>query len=317
MSSADLFAITDVRRDQWDPDDDDRGRPAERTWSQILYGEVHHLGDDRVHPPGTTQAELRKAERYHEDSKGWRDLFYQVPIDIHDGTIYEGRHHLIPSQKSGRPDSSPIPDDDLVDTLTILAVGDGNRDVFSDAFWRSVIRVWRLLPDNPLRYHSLRQSTACPSNQARARIHAINAGTDPLMKETPMPDANGNRLLSDHADLPDWAKGAAERFANEYRYANPNKAGKMEALLGLDRPAEWFLTAEVTMVLLDRIVIMLRGEMAKQLGGTPGPAGPKGERGATGPRGPAGTDGLPGSPADLDALATDVVDTLLARVRGQ
>ena len=95
-----MQAITyDVTRDEWDPNDNTPS--ATRTSEDIRGFELHHTGG--TGPRSLTFQDkadwLLGIERYHELSKKWSDIFYNLFV-FGDGEIWEGRRSDRSSQSS-------------------------------------------------------------------------------------------------------------------------------------------------------------------------------------------------------------------------
>ena len=161
-TSGDLERLFDVRRQEWDPDDDDRHRPAERAWFNITHAEVHHLGDGQRHRPEDWPALLLGVEQGHENTKLWRDIFYNVVLEPTLGLLIEGRLWRLPSQ------------DDVHDALTVVVAGDGRHDTLTPAAKSKLAQVNRLFAE-PLTTHRERSKTLCPSAAYQTAVDIINA----------------------------------------------------------------------------------------------------------------------------------------------
>jgi len=161
-------AAIDVPRNAWDPTEGQHPRHGERTLASIVGVEVHWTGspgDIADHHDTTT--ELLSFERYHEVTKGWADLFYNVALDTQ-GNTYEGRDITIASQSN------------LAAWLTLLVVV-GPDDTPTTPDWAAIEagirRVWRAVDPGQdprtLRYHRERSSTSCPGDDLAAMIETI------------------------------------------------------------------------------------------------------------------------------------------------
>ena len=158
----DLERLFDVRRQEWDPNDDDRYRPAERAWINITHAEVHHLGDGKQHRPEDWPGLLLGVEQGHENRKLWRDIFYNAVLEPTLGLLIEGRLWRLPSQT------------DLHDALTVVIAGDGRYDILSPAAKSKLAQLNRLFPE-PLTTHRERSKTLCPSAAYQTAVDIINA----------------------------------------------------------------------------------------------------------------------------------------------
>lgn len=169
-----------VPRRLWDPTEGVHSRHGERALSDIYGLEVHWVGPGSVGDHGDTGTELLSFERFHEVSKGWYDLFYNVGCDT-EAITYEGRDWTIPSQS------------DLRGWLTFLVVlGDGDHPTATElaAIEAQIITFWRAIdPEmkpSTLRYHGMRADTACPGPQMRAIVNNLRANPpkDPTVPPT-------------------------------------------------------------------------------------------------------------------------------------
>ncbi len=176
MDADAYWQIIDVPRRSWDPTEGRHRRHGERSFDDITGLEVHWVGTGSVGDHGDTGTELLGFERFHERTKGWADLFYNVGLDT-EGNTYEGRDVTIPSQSNLRP------------WLTLLCVV-GDRDNLTDAeldnIERGIGRVWRAVAPNPkpftIRVHGDRAATSCPGTQIRDLVHTMRS-----MPATPPP----------------------------------------------------------------------------------------------------------------------------------
>ena len=260
-----------MRRKEWDPSEP----PAKltRSVSDIKVYEQHHTGG--AGPKSLSFADkqswLLSIERYHEDSKGWSDIFYHLFV-FADGTVAEGRDLRRTSQSN------------ISNALTVHIPG--NNSVVTDIQHQRLLELCRWISDgDPARIRDHQQrpaSTYCSGENGRIEI-------DRLRKEVVMPDANGNRLLSDTDLLEDWAKPHVPRFKSDFKTPD----GK-PVLSNLDRSADQPFSAELLLTVIGRVVDMLRGEAST----TEGPPGPKGDTGATGPKGDTGDTGPQGPQGD-------------------
>ena len=150
-----------ARRTAWDPTEG--VVTLNRAADDIAAFEMHHTG-----APGPAslsfydkQRWLLSIERYHEDTKGWSDIFYNTFV-FADGTIWEGRNALRSSTSKAH------------DALTVHIPG--NSPEITPEQHESLVRVarWATL-GNPanVRGHSDRATTACPGDSGRAELTAI------------------------------------------------------------------------------------------------------------------------------------------------
>jgi hypothetical protein len=155
--------LFDVRRDEWDPNDN---TPAvNRTVARIDRFEAHHTG---ASGPLAMSFEakrgwLRGIESYHENTKGWTDIFYHVFV-FADGEIWEGRRIDRTSQAS------------IATTVTVHYPG--MDPVVTPEQAASAMRVARWAVTDPalISYHSERGATSCPGDNVRQHIQELRKG---------------------------------------------------------------------------------------------------------------------------------------------
>jgi hypothetical protein len=173
LTPAGYASIIDVPRRAWDPTEGRHPLSGSRPLHQITGVEVHWVGTGAVGDHGDTGTELASFERFHERSKGWSDLFYNVGLDSQ-GITYEGRDVTVRSQS------------DLTSWLTLLCVlGNGDRptdDELQNFKW-GIWRVWGAVDPsrNPrtLRRHNDRSSSACPGHDLTAIVQQLQNGARP------------------------------------------------------------------------------------------------------------------------------------------
>jgi len=149
--------MLNVGRLWWDPTEI---VPATtRTIDEIDTFEVHHTG--AAGPASLSFDDKRRwllsIERYHEQNKGWSDIFYNVFV-FADGEIWEGRTLLRASQAS------------LSNAITVHVPG--NNPPISDAQYESMLKLarWAATDPSAVRGHSDRAATVCPGDNARKAI---------------------------------------------------------------------------------------------------------------------------------------------------
>jgi hypothetical protein len=189
-----------VDRDGWDPDDNTPA--ATRTLSSINGFELHHTGGAGPKSNDfTDKAEwLLSIERYHEESRGWSDIFYNVFV-FSDGEVWEGRRSDRSSQTS------------VSQYLTVHIPG--NNLPVTEPQYQSLLRVARSITQDPgrIRGHSDRAATACPGDTGRAALARIQ-------KELTMP-------------IPDLTNLVPQDFSTNSDYLTATR----RKLIGLDAPA--------------------------------------------------------------------------------
>ena len=158
---SDYNSMLSARRTAWDPTEG--VTTLNRAADDIVAFELHHTGG-----PGPAsmsfydkQKWLLGIERYHEETKGWSDIFYNVFV-FADGSIWEGRNMLRSSTSKAH------------DALTVHIPG--NSPEITPEQHEALVRVarWATL-GNPanVRGHSDRATTACPGDSGRAELTAI------------------------------------------------------------------------------------------------------------------------------------------------
>ena len=265
-TKASFIELMDVRRSEWDPNDNTPS--ATRTFESIVGFELHHTGAAGPANLSTdTKADwLLSIERYHELTKKWSDIFYNVFV-FADGEIWEAR----------RADRSSTP---AADSKLVVHIP-GNSPVITAAQHASLLKLARWCTDNPdnVSGHSDRASTACPGSSGRAELELIRD----QLKETIMtlqdlgnhPEAQAAQALGlwDGSD----PAGAASRSV----VAVVAYRAHVEALTAITG------TLDKIMERLDKLE-----SDALHFESVAGPAGPRGPRGFAGDTGPAGISGL-------------------------
>lgn len=226
MDESKYWEQIDVPRNVWDPTEGHHSRHGERPFYMIQGVEVHWAGVGSFADLGDTGTELLSFERFHEVSKGWYDLFYQVGIDS-EGYTYEGRDATIPSQSN------------LTSWLTCLFVlADGDPPPPMEMYVR-LYELWGAVDPSrrpgTLRYHGERSSTSCPGPDIAIAVKLMREGWVP-------PGAGGNPPMTSYEDLPlkphspalDPELAAVNRSISDG--SNPdNLAARWEAILMADR----------------------------------------------------------------------------------
>ena len=157
----DYLAMIDVSRNQWDVDEP--ARSPLRSWIDITGCEVHYTGASG--PRSLTfkdkKAWLLGIERYHEVTKKWSDIFYNVFV-FADGEVWAGRPELVQSQRS------------LFNWLTIHVPG-GVGMQMTDIQRQTVADIASIV-GGELRGHGERAATSCPGDSAMAFINEYRTG---------------------------------------------------------------------------------------------------------------------------------------------
>jgi len=157
------FNLFDAKRRDWDPDEPTAS--FTRSVSDITEFELHHTG---ASGPSSLTFSAKKSwllgiERYHEVTKSWSDIFYQVFV-FADGEIWEGRDlRRASTSKAANAITVHLP---------------GNDPKVTPAQHESFVKVarWATFGDPAkVRGHSDRSATACPGNNGRIELDAIRA----------------------------------------------------------------------------------------------------------------------------------------------
>jgi hypothetical protein len=150
-----------VQRREWDPTEPDRS-PL-RSWNDITGVEVHYTGAPG--PKSLVFADkkqwLLSIERYHEQTKGWSDIFYNLFI-FADGEVWLGRNPLVQSQGS------------LFNWLTVHVPGTTGMELTNIQKTKLAKMADAL---GGLRGHGERAATSCPGASALDFIHAYRDGS--------------------------------------------------------------------------------------------------------------------------------------------
>jgi hypothetical protein len=171
----DLYALVDYRRNVWDVDEPPR-EPV-RDWSEVGGIEIHWTGAEG---PKSMSFDDKKAwmlsiERYHEQNKGWTDVFYQI-FCFADGTIAEGRHPLAISQSN------------LRSWLTVHVPGTHGMSLTE--VQKEKLAAIAKVSGGDMRGHQERSATACPGPSAMSFITRYRTGQfEPEPEPTPEPPA--------------------------------------------------------------------------------------------------------------------------------
>ena len=182
MLDSTYWSLIDAPRKVWDPTEGVHRRHGERPITSIDRIECHYPGQDGVEDHGDTSSELLSFERFHEVTKGWADLFYNVALDT-EGNSYEGRDVTIKSQAG------------LETVLTLLCVVDINSDLTIAEYNAIAVGIWRWWGaadpqrrQGSLGYHSERSSTGCPGDAIREIVTRLWAGWIPPGATDPRSD---------------------------------------------------------------------------------------------------------------------------------
>lgn len=151
-----------VDRNEWDYDEP--ARAASRSWDDIFGIEVHYTG--AAGPKNLTFSEKRQwllnIERYHEQTKGWSDIFYNIFV-FADGEVWLGRSPLAHSQSS------------LFNWLTVHVPGTVGMQL-TDIQKIKIAKMADIVGGS-LRDHGSRASTGCAGSSAREFIAGYHDGS--------------------------------------------------------------------------------------------------------------------------------------------
>lgn len=189
---------------------------------------VHHLATEGWHGP----AGMRACQRFHQDTRGWRDIAYTFLVD-QDGTIYEGTGpHVVGTHTKGRNSRAMAicamgnyearqPPQALIQSIAWLAAH--GRD---EGWWGDITGGHRDAPG---------ATTACPGKHLYAAVPAIRSlakqGAEPEPKVKPMyspPVILEPIVGSCPAPVGAWlvaASGAVYAFGGAPFYGGPNGEG--------------------------------------------------------------------------------------------
>lgn len=221
MDPAAYASLIDVPRSLWDPTEGPHSRHGERAIEDITVVEIHWTGaPGSIADHGDTGTELLAFERYHEISRGWYDLFYNLGLDT-DGIIYEGRDVTIPSQTN------------LRDTLTVVVVVGPDDPPLTvaerEAILGGIFRIWHAVDPTmspaSLRTHRERASTTCPG-VIQDLVNEIRAGWRPA-------DYPTGGTMADMSSHPDFHAAVAAGITNGTRPGDP--ASRSEAAIMAER----------------------------------------------------------------------------------
>jgi hypothetical protein len=290
------YNFIDVKR--LDYDYDEPAATLTRSVSDIKVYEQHHTGG--VGPKSLSFEHKRKwilqIERYHEWTKKWSDIFYHCFV-FADGEVWEGRDLRRTSQGN------------ISNALTVHIPG--NNTVTTEPQYQRLWYISSIVSDgDPARIRDHQQrpaSTSCSGENGRLTIARLE-------REAAIVPEDGSFSWVDDVELGhfdllhDWARDHVKAFRDEYKTPD----GK--AILGdLSRKAYSPFDAELTLVIIGRVIDMLRAEIAEG-SGTAGPAGAPGAKGPAGPAGAPGADGANGEAAQIDDAVEGVLEALKGAV---
>jgi len=280
-AEAALLALFTRDRDYWDAGDNTPR--ATRSLDTVVGFEMHHTGG--AGPKSLSDADktewLLSIERYHEQTKGWSDIFYNVFV-FGDGEIWEGRRADRSSQAS------------VSEYLTVHIPGNSPKITDEQHSALLALARWATNDTAMVRGHSDRASTACPGDSGRAELKRIRAELEETIMELQNLGKHGDAVAAKELGLWDGSNPAmgASRSVVSIVAFRAYEAAVVELLGKLDA-----LAARVAAI-----------ESAPVTQGPVGPRGPKGAKGAKGDaglRGPAGVTG----PQGITGLA-DIIKRL-------
>lgn len=285
MDTNSYASLVDVPRRAWDPTEGAHSRTNERGLSDITGLEIHWDGSGGdLTDHGDTATELLSFERFHEQSKGWYDLFYNLGADS-EGNIYEGRDITIPSQGS------------LYSWATMLCVTGTNAITPEEelVFARSIFRAWTAVDPSrsrfSLRVHGERGSTSCPGPQLTNIVNRLRDGWIPEginIMTTPQ-----DFLFENLGGLDDAKNAKANGFWNG---SDPAMAASRSVV------------AVVAQRAYEKAV-----EDAIKSAAVEGPRGPKGPKGDPGPKGDSASIPL----ADIQAAIRAEMPAIVRAVKDE
>lgn len=158
---ADIMNMVIVDRNEWDVTEP--ARAAKRSWHDVTGIEIHYTGSAG---PKSLAFEDKKQwllniERYHEVTKGWSDIFYNMFV-FADGEVWLGRNPLVQSQGS------------LFNWMTVHVPGTVGMTLTE--IQKSKIAAMADIVGGGLRGHQERSATGCPGASAMEFIHSYRAG---------------------------------------------------------------------------------------------------------------------------------------------
>jgi peptidoglycan hydrolase-like protein with peptidoglycan-binding domain len=158
---ADIMNMVLVDRNEWDVTEP--ARAAKRGWHDITGIEIHYTG--AAGPKSLAFADkkswLLSIERYHEQTKGFSDIFYNMFV-FADGEVWAGRTPLVQSQGS------------LYNWMTVHVPGTVGMELTE--IQKSKIAAMADIVGGGLRGHGERAATGCPGQSALDFARSYRAG---------------------------------------------------------------------------------------------------------------------------------------------
>lgn len=174
--------------------------------SSTLHGVfVHHLVTGTDNAP----AQLRGAQAFHMDVRGWLDIGYSFAVGMageYEGTIFELRGLGVQGGHTENMNSH---------SHAVVLVGDTRRDDLTPRVRRAVMATVRLIEarygPQRVRCHGDIVATVCPGTHARAWVHG-GLPVDPWAPEPLIPpsredDAVYDIIIEGRKDHPDYMSG--------------------------------------------------------------------------------------------------------------
>ncbi len=257
---------------------------------------VVHWGGATV-PPITKFGErrlLRGWQRFHIDSRGWRDIAYNYAVG-NSGTTYRLRGWNPSGATSGDFEGDGIPENNEAVACVWLG-GSGGR--ISDKAYaamgglvRDVLTVIDLEPDVVIGHRDVKGATTCPGNGWITWIRAEGWQTPPGAD----PEQEDDMVV--RAAMQNQTEGFYVELQNQTTYPQGNDPGYWARTGQPNGPtdAEWDLPTANFPTVLDEL--FTAAISAGVLFGSPGPQGEKGDdgpQGVSGIRGPVGPQGVQG-----------------------
>ena len=244
-----------------------KGTPTRVSWPSIRCVDIHwpgskgHLPTDKA----GVAAALRGWQRFHQDERGWRDIAYNIAVDLA-GRVWELRGWDVQDGGvAGRADD-----------LTILLVI-GADDELTDTLKASVLWVMREMERRkgaPLvrTWHGALTSTDCPGPRAIAWARAgFPTPTTPTTTTTEEDMPTPADLLNAPIPRQGSAAGTDTTLAWEIGYLPANFAGLQASLAALSGQVAGLAAAASDETDLDKIAAAAKAGAEEALTASQGP----------------------------------------------
>ena len=244
-----------------------KGTPTRVSWPSIRYVDIHwpgskgHLPTDKA----GVAAALRGWQRFHQDERGWRDIAYNIAVDLA-GRVWELRGWDVQDGGvAGRADD-----------LTILLVI-GADDELTDTLKASVLWVMREMERRkgaPLvhTWHGALTSTDCPGPRAIAWGRTgFPTPTTPTTTTTEEDMPTPADLLNAPIPRQGSAAGTDTTLAWEIGYLPANFAGLQASLAALSGQVAGLAAAASGETDLDKIAAAAKAGAEEALTASQGP----------------------------------------------